>query len=95
MHGYEIMHVTKRLGPTVYGVLDKLEDMKWITGQFEDRNLDNPGKPARRFYRLTGEGALDAEQLLHARRPVRSAALPRKLGWVQLVIGVCKLGGAR
>jgi len=68
VHGYEIMRLTKRLGPTVYGVLDKLEEMGWIEGRCEQRNLAYPGKPPRQFYRLTPEGLLDGKQLLNVRR---------------------------
>ena len=55
LHGWAIMKTTKRSGPTVYGVLDRLEDRNWITGYWEDQD---PGsnKPRRRFYRLTPEG---------------------------------------
>jgi PadR family transcriptional regulator PadR len=93
LHGYLLMRETKRVGPTIYNVLDKLEDMAWITGRFEERNLDHPGKPPRRFYRLTGEAVPQAEALLRERRPgqVRPS---RKLGWAQLIIGVCRLDGA-
>jgi PadR family transcriptional regulator PadR len=68
LHGYQLMRDTQRAGPTIYNVLDKLEDMGWITGRFEQRNLDHPGKPPRRFYQLTGEGIPAAEALLRERR---------------------------
>jgi DNA-binding PadR family transcriptional regulator len=67
-----IMKETKRSGPTVYGVLDRLEDRGWIEGYWEDQD---PGssKPRRRFYRLTPRGAAGLHDLLAERRPV---ALP-------------------
>jgi PadR family transcriptional regulator, regulatory protein PadR len=68
LHGWTIMKATKRAGPTVYGVLDRLEDAGWITGWWEEQHPE-PGRPRRRFYRLTPNGTAAAQQLLTARRP--------------------------
>jgi hypothetical protein len=38
MHGWAIMKATARSGPTVYGVLDRLEDAHLITGRWEDHH---------------------------------------------------------
>lgn len=66
-HGWVIMRAVHRSGPTVYGVLDRLEAMGWVDGQWEDD--PDPGRPRRRLYRLTGHGAAAARQLLAERRP--------------------------
>jgi len=68
LHGWAIMKVTARSGPTVYGVLDRLEDTEWIIGRWEDHH-PQPNKPRRRFYQLTPTGAVSACRLLAARRP--------------------------
>jgi PadR family transcriptional regulator, regulatory protein PadR len=68
LHGWTIMKATKRSGPTVYGVLDRLEDAGWISGWWEEQHPE-PGRPRRRFYRLTPNGTAAARQLLTARRP--------------------------
>jgi PadR family transcriptional regulator, regulatory protein PadR len=68
LHGWAIMKATKRSGPTVYGVLDRLEDDGWISGRWEDENPE-PGKPRRRFYRLTPTGVIGARDILRERRP--------------------------
>jgi PadR family transcriptional regulator PadR len=68
LHGWAIMKAVARSGPTVYGVLDRLEDADWITGRWEDHN-PQPNKPRRRFYWLTPTGAVSAVRLLTARRP--------------------------
>jgi DNA-binding PadR family transcriptional regulator len=90
LHGWAIMKATKRSGPTVYGVLDRLEHMGWITGRWEDQHPE-PSKPRRRFYRLTPTGVLHARQMLRDRRP---QALPRQVsrtpgpalpGWLQVL----------
>lgn len=87
VHGWAIMHVIGRSGPTVYGVLDRLEDAGWIVGEWEQKN-PQPGKPPRRLYRLTGEGVASARELLAARRPAKVPAHRRNspveaLGWLR------------
>ena len=68
LHGWAIMNATKRSGPTVYGVLDRLEDVGWIWGRWEDANPE-PGKPRRRLYRITPTGVVGARDMLRERRP--------------------------
>jgi PadR family transcriptional regulator PadR len=68
LHGWAIMKATKRSGPTVYGVLDRLEDAGWISGRWEDENPE-PGKPRRRFYSITPTGVTGAREILRERRP--------------------------
>jgi len=80
------MKVTNRSGPTVYGILDRLEDMGWITGEWEAQNPD-PSKPRRRFYRITPTGHVGAAELLLKHRPhplgLRVVSNPRPAvpGW--------------
>jgi DNA-binding PadR family transcriptional regulator len=66
--GWAIMKETKRSGPTVYGVLDRLEDAGWISAWWEDQHAE-PGKPRHRFYKITPNGLIDGREILHARRP--------------------------
>lgn len=90
LHGWAIMKATKRSGPTVYGVLDRLENRGWITGQWEDENPE-PGKPRRRLYGLTPTGVCEARELLRERRP-QALRCPRPAlsGWQRPV----RQGGA-
>jgi PadR family transcriptional regulator, regulatory protein PadR len=84
LHGWAIMKATRRSGPTVYGVLDRLEDSGWINGHWEDENPE-PGKPRRRIYSITPTGLTGAQEILSERRPqglrhrqpVLGPALPR------------------
>src|SRR5690348_14932116 len=80
LHGWAIMKATKRSGPTVYGVLDRLEDAGWISGRWEDENPE-PGKPRRRLYKITPTGVVGAREIIrerrtHALRPGRWAPGP-------------------
>jgi PadR family transcriptional regulator, regulatory protein PadR len=68
LHGWSITKTTKRSGPTVYGVLDRLEGAAWITGRWEDQHPES-NKPRRRLYRLTPTGVTAARDLLAAHRP--------------------------
>jgi PadR family transcriptional regulator len=68
LHGWAVMKATKRSGPTVYGVLDRLEDTGWISGQWEEENPE-PGKPRRRLYSITPTGVAGARDILRQRRP--------------------------
>jgi DNA-binding PadR family transcriptional regulator len=67
LHGWAIMKAVARSGPTVYGVLDRLEDAGWLGGRWENENPE-PSRPRRRLYRLTPQGVTSARELLLIRR---------------------------
>ena len=66
IHGWEIKKATRRTGPTVYGVIDRLEDARLIEGHWEHQDSSDKG-PRRRFYRLTGAGVAAASKLIAER----------------------------
>jgi DNA-binding PadR family transcriptional regulator len=78
-HGWELMRTTKRAGPTVYRVLDRLEDAEWVTARWEDSNPD-PSRPRRRFYRLSPTGLTQARTVLAQRRPTALDPATRPMG---------------
>ncbi|MFF0009563.1 PadR family transcriptional regulator [Streptomyces tibetensis] len=63
------------LGPgTVYPILERLTDHGWVTSW--DEAEPHPGRPARRYYRLTENGRARTQAALEARRnriPTRPA----------------------
>lgn len=67
VHGWEIKKTTRRSGPTVYGVIDRLEDARLIEGHWEHQDSSDKG-PRRRYYRLTGAGVATASRLIAERR---------------------------
>jgi PadR family transcriptional regulator PadR len=67
VYGWEIKKATRRSGPTVYGVIDRLEDARLIEGHWEHQGSSDKG-PRRRYYRLTGAGAATASKLIAERR---------------------------
>ena len=73
----------------MYGCLDRLEDIGWISGQWEDENPE-PGKPRRRLYSITPTGVIGAREILRERRPQalragRRAPSPGLPGWQHVV----------
>ncbi|WP_371408905.1 PadR family transcriptional regulator [Micromonospora zamorensis] len=79
LHGWAIMKATGKSGPTIYKILERLAESKWVTSRWEEDA--EPGKPRRRYYRLTPHGAASARSLIAARRP-KPATRPRlALGW--------------
>jgi DNA-binding PadR family transcriptional regulator len=71
VHGWEIKKATGRAGPTIYGVIDRLEDAKLVEGYWEAQTPEGSG-PRRRYYQLTGSGVTVANGLLAERRGNRS-----------------------
>ncbi|MFG2194977.1 PadR family transcriptional regulator [Streptomyces sp. NPDC048639] len=54
---------------TVYPILDRLLERGWVISW--DEAEPHPGRPARRYYELTGAGRLQAHAALDARRARR------------------------
>ena len=77
VHGWALIAATRRSGPTIYGILDKLEDAHLVEGHWEERN-PTPGKPPRRLYRLNDAGLAQARRLLTEHRPVVDARGTRR-----------------
>jgi PadR family transcriptional regulator, regulatory protein PadR len=80
LHGWAIMKATQRSGPTVYGVLDRLEDMGWIEGSWENPGPDQ-ATPRKRMYRLTPTGEAGTRELLRERRPEVLSPKSARQGW--------------
>ena len=75
LHGWIIAKEVQRSGPTVYGVLDRLEGAGWITGKWEPQSSE-ANKPRRRVYHLTSDGVEKVKGLLAARRPEAQVLRP-------------------
>lgn len=82
IHGWEIKKAARRSGPTVYGVIDRLEDARLIEGHWEDQDSLDRG-PRRRYYHLTGAGVAAASKLIAEReRRSRTKVTTSKRGLV-------------
>jgi PadR family transcriptional regulator len=65
-YGLELMRLTGQPSGTLYPNLAKFEGAGWLTGGKEDIDPHTEGRPARRFYRITGGGAHAAHNQLAA-----------------------------
>ncbi|MEU5931156.1 PadR family transcriptional regulator [Micromonospora sp. NPDC047187] len=83
LHGWAIMKATGKSGPTIYKILERLGESRWVTSRW-DTNTE-PGKPRRRYYQLTGHGVDSARQLIAQRQPKTASTIRTRLafGWCQ------------
>ena len=72
-YGYDLSRETDLKSGTLYPILMRLADRRWLETRWE---VAEPGKPPRHMYRLTPDGLGQAREAVKARRPqaVRSAA---------------------
>lgn len=59
--GAEIARSTKLASGTLYPILMRLEDAKWVTSRWEDGDPRQLGRPRRRLYQITALGASRAK----------------------------------
>lgn len=70
-YGLQLCAETGLPSGTIYPIVARLEQVGWVESNWEDpaRHVAE-GRPRRRYYRLTGEGALQArDALARVRRP--------------------------
>lgn len=63
-YGFDLMQKTGTASGTLYPILARLENAGWIEGQHEAIDPAQAGRPARRMYFMTGEGAVAATREL-------------------------------
>ena len=69
-YGLEIGDAAGLRSGTVHPILARLEAYGWLVSRWEDIDAAAEGRPARRYYKLTAEGALGARAALaRAYRP--------------------------
>jgi PadR family transcriptional regulator, regulatory protein PadR len=80
LDGWTIAHRSRRSGPTVYKVIDRLEDAEWISAKWEETGSDASGHDRRRLYQLKPNATAAAGELLRdnprRKRAPWSAAQP-------------------
>lgn len=74
LYGRELAEETGLMPGTTHPILVRLEDAGWVRSRKEDIDPHIEGRPARRYYWLTSEGAVEASAALAAaHRPTRRA----------------------
>jgi PadR family transcriptional regulator, regulatory protein PadR len=56
-YGYDLMKAARLPSGTLYPMLARLQDEGLVATQWEQQREDAAGRPPRKYYRLTGEGA--------------------------------------
>ena len=78
VYGGEIGDAAGLMSGTVHPILARLESAGWVESRWEDVDPQVAGRPARRYYRLTGEGARQARaELVRVPRPQPGRLAPR------------------
>lgn len=62
--GAEIARSTKLASGTLYPILLRLEEAGWVESRWETEAPQELGRPRRRFYKITGVGARNAQPAL-------------------------------
>jgi PadR family transcriptional regulator len=70
LYGSQIGEAAGLMSGTVHPILARLEAAGWVESRWEDIDPRAAARPARRYYRLTAEGADAARDMLaRVRRP--------------------------
>ena len=64
LYGRELGEAAGLPSGTVHPILARLEGMGWLESRWEDIDPSAAGRPARRYYRLTPDGAQRATEAL-------------------------------
>ena len=62
LSGAQISEITGLASGTLYPILFRLEEKKWLQSEWEQGDPSELGRPRRRFYRITGLGARSARK---------------------------------
>ncbi len=76
-YGLDLGRTTRLPSGTVHPILARLEGVGWVESGWEEVDPRDVGRPRRRYYRLTPEGARAAERAL-AGRPRQAMARAAK-----------------
>lgn len=56
-YGYDLMKAARLPSGTLYPMLARLQDEGLVESEWEEQRPDGGGRPPRKYYRLTAEGA--------------------------------------
>ncbi|HEY6278066.1 MAG TPA: PadR family transcriptional regulator [Streptosporangiaceae bacterium] len=56
-YGYDLMKAAGLASGTLYPLLGRLQEQGLVTSEWEPQSASAGGRPPRRYYQLTGEGA--------------------------------------
>jgi len=71
LYGLEICQAAGLASGTIHPILARLEGLGWLESRWEDIDPVKEGRPKRRYYRLSPDGAEQARYALaNARTPI-------------------------
>jgi PadR family transcriptional regulator, regulatory protein PadR len=79
-YGYDLMKATRLASGTLYPMLARLQQEGLVQSAWEEQRQDAAGRPPRKYYRLTAEGARVARLEL-AQTPTPPASARRVAAW--------------
>lgn len=82
-YGLQICEASGLASGTIHPILARLERIAWLESRWEDIDPVKEGRPRRRYYRLTEDGAESARVAISQARAqvtVQGALRPRALG---------------
>jgi DNA-binding PadR family transcriptional regulator len=74
-YGLQLMQATGLPSGTLYPILVRLERAGWVESRWEETDPAAEGRPARRYYLLTAEGAVSAQREVDVMRRQMSPLL--------------------
>ncbi|WP_083865893.1 PadR family transcriptional regulator [Deinococcus peraridilitoris] len=77
-YGLDLSRKTTLKSGTLYPILARLEQHGLVTSAWENVNPKAEGRPARRYYRLTGSGCCRAYAELERARAALNPAMPHR-----------------
>ncbi|MET8858662.1 helix-turn-helix transcriptional regulator [Streptomyces sp. NPDC004579] len=73
LYGLEICTRAQLASGTIHPILARLESIGWLISRWEDVDPHEQGRPRRRYYRLSPDGAASAREALARTTASRNA----------------------
>jgi DNA-binding PadR family transcriptional regulator len=73
LYGRELGEAAGLPSGTIHPILARFEATGWLESRWEDIDASAAGRPPRRYYRLTQDGAVHAREALHRAYRSRSS----------------------
>ncbi|MFD7627544.1 PadR family transcriptional regulator [Streptomyces sp. NPDC059851] len=67
LHGFAVARAAGKPTGSIYPILARMEEAGWLESRWESEHPD-PGRPRRRFYKLTPDGMASARAVVLERR---------------------------
>jgi DNA-binding PadR family transcriptional regulator len=80
LYGLQISQAAGLATGTIHPILARLEGLGWLESRWEDIDPSREGRPRRRYYRLSSDGAERARQALATARTPLTGLLPGLTG---------------